>query len=254
MKAARVLIYDIETSLQLVANFDLRDEFVPHTNVIVERHLICAAWRWLGDKQVQTVSLLDDPKRYARDPHDDYHVVKTLHDVLSEADCIVAHYGDRFDKPMIDARILYHGLPALAPVASIDTYKVVKNRFRLNSNKLDYIGRYLGLGGKINTPSDLWLRILKGDKRAIRTMVTYNKRDVTLLEAVFKKLIPYIPNHLNRELFGGSGCPRCGSSKIQSRGVHKAIARVYRRWQCQSCTGWFKSTKAEPGTAKFRII
>lgn len=250
----RVLIYDIETALQIVANFDLRDEFTPHTNILAERYIICAAWRWLGESKVNTVSVLDDPKRYDKNPHDDAHVVKTLHDVLSQADCIVAHYGDAFDKKYINTRILFHGLPALPPIASIDTYKVAKANFRFNSNKLDYIGRYLGLGGKINTPHGLWLDVLNGSKKAIQTMITYNKRDVTLLESVFKKLVPYMPNHINRELFGGAGCPRCGSTQIQSRGFHRAISRVYRRWQCQKCSGWFKSNKAEPTSAKFRIL
>src|SRR3954462_6462880 len=91
----RILIYDIETSLQTVAVFQLggNDWIQPH-DIIQERHMICAAWQWLGEKEVYTVSLLDDPKRYAKDPKDDKHVVEVLHKVMGEADCIVAHYGD----------------------------------------------------------------------------------------------------------------------------------------------------------------
>jgi hypothetical protein len=133
---------------------------------------------------------------------------------------------------------------------------VAKSQFKLNSNKLDYIGKLLNVGRKIKTSPGLWLRILKGDRKAINEMVVYNKQDVLLLERVYKKFIPYIPNHLNRELFGGTGCPHCGSTHIQSRGVHYAISRVYRRWQCQNedCLKWFRTTKAEPGSPKFRIL
>lgn len=250
----KVLFYDIETTHNVVAQFDLKDQYTPHTNILQERYIVTACWKWLGERTVHSVSVLDDPKLYAKDPHNDYHVVKTLHAVLSEADCIVAHNGDAFDKRYIETRVLYHGLPALPPIASIDTYKVAKARFRFNSNRLDYLGKFLGFGGKKSTPHGLWLDVLRGDRRAVKIMVDYNKRDVTLLEAIFLKLRAYIPNHLNRELFGKAGCPRCGSKKIQSRGVHRAISRVYRRWQCQSCAGWFKSTKAEPTSSKFRIL
>lgn len=250
----RILLWDIETTHNIVAQFDLRDEYTNPDNILQERYVVCAAWQWLGESKVHAVSTLDNPKLYAKDPHNDRHVIETLHGLISEADCLVAHNGDSFDLKYVITRALFHGLPALPPVSTIDTYKVAKAKFRFNANRLNYLGKFLGLGGKKSTPIGLWLDVLRGNKKAIRTMVDYNKRDVTLLADVFKKLTPYIPNYLNRELFGKFGCPRCGSSKVQSRGVHKAIMRVYRRWQCQSCTGWFKTSKAEPGSTKFRVL
>lgn len=255
MQKARILLFDIETSLQPVAVFQLaNNDYIQPENILGERHLVSMSWKWLGESKVYAVSLLDDPKRFAKDPHDDYHVTKVAHEVLSEADVVIGHNSDSFDRKYIDTRILYHGLSPLPPTASIDTYKIAKSRFNFNSNSLNYIGGYLKCGHKKHTPKGLWLDVLRGDKKAIQVMVDYNKRDVTLLEAVFKKLMPYIPNYQNRELFGGVGCPRCGSKKIQSRGLHRAISRVYRRWQCQSCAGWFKSTKCEPTSTKFRIL
>lgn len=245
MAEPKVLLYDIETTHNVVAQFDPRDEYTPHTNILKERYVVCAAWQWLGEKKIYTVATYNG---------DDKNVIKALHKVMSEADIIVGHNADAFDRKFIETRALYHGLPALPPVSSIDTYKIAKSRFRFNSNKLDYIAKFLGFGGKINTPPGLWIDVLLGSKNAVDVMLRYNKHDVVILEKVFRKLMPYMPNYMNRELLGGVGCPRCGSNKIQSRGYHKAISRVYRRWQCQSCFGWFKSTKAEPGTAKFRII
>ena len=115
----------------------------------------------------------------------------------------------------------------------------------------------LGFGGKKKTTPGLWLEVLNGSRKAIRTMVEYNKRDVTLLEKVFKRLIPYVPNHINRELFGSVGCPYCGSRKIQSRGTHKAIGKIYKRFQCQApaCLGWFREYKSTvKSTTKYRVI
>lgn len=255
-KSPRTLIYDIETSLQPVAVFDLiGNDYINHDNILGNRHLISMCWKWFGEDRVYSVSLLDDPKRFAKDPHDDLHVVRVAHKVMSEADCIVAHFGDQFDKKYIDTRVLFHGLPALPPVTSVDTKKIASSRFKFNSNKLDFIGKFLGLGKKIKTDHQLWLDIMRGSKRAIREMVTYNKQDVILLEKVFLKLLPFVPNYISRELFGGTGCPRCGSHKIQSRGVHRAISRIYNRFQCQTCSGWFKSVVNDKKVSpRYRIL
>ena len=54
---------------------------------------------------------------------------------------------------------------------------------------------------------------------------------------------------------GEDGCPRCGSHNVQSRGYHKAISRVYRRWNCQACGGWFRSVVNEKDIKpKYRVI
>lgn len=252
----RILQWDIETSLMPVAVFQLANQdWISPDNILAERYVICAAWSWDDESKVHTVSVLDDPKRYKKDPHDDRHVIEVLHKVLSEADVIVHHNGDSFDRRYVETRILAQGLPALPPINSIDTYKVAKTRFMLASNKLDYLGKLLGVGRKIHTSHGLWLRVLNGEAAAVREMVKYNKQDVLLLRDVFKKLQAYIPNYINRELFGGNGCPRCGSTKIQSRGVHRAISRVYQRFQCQACSGWFRRAANERQvTTKYRVL
>lgn len=255
MTKPRVLLYDIETTHNVVASFDLRDEYTPHTNIIQERYIVCACWQWLGEGKIHSVSVLDDPKRYAKNPHDDYHVVKTLVGLFEEADVVVAHNGDQFDNKYVVTRAIKHGMKAVPPVASIDTYKIAKNKFKFNSNRLDYLGKYLGFGGKKSTPAGLWLDVLNGSRKAVKIMVDYNKRDITLLNKVFTAFTPYIPNYMSRELFGGTGCPRCGSGKVQSRGVHVAISRTYQRYQCQKCGGWFKSALATTTKKpKFRVL
>lgn len=238
-------MWDIETSHNLVAKFSLREEYVPHTSIVQERYIICAAWKELGAKTTQAVSVLDDPKRYATSPHDDYHVVKTLHGMMSEADVIIAHNGDQFDSKWLAGRILAHKLSPLPPIQSIDTLKVARRVFSLNSNRLDYLGKYLGFGGKASTPHGLWMDVLRGDKKAIKTMVDYNKRDVELLEQVFERLRPFAPEHFNRQLQGAVGCPRCESMHVQSRGTHKTTTQVYQRYQCVDCGGWFRDRKAD---------
>lgn len=255
MKEPKILLLDLETSLELVAVFGLRDnDWIDPSNLITERYIICASYKWLGEKKVHHVSVLDDPKRFKRNPSDDLYVVKVLRDIVAQADVLVGHNLGAFDKPYLETRILYHGIDPLPPIATIDTYKTAKSRFRFNSNKLTYLGEFLKVGGKKETSHGLWMKVLKGDIKAIKEMIDYNVRDVELLEDVFNKLKPYMPNFINRELFGDTGCPRCGSKKVQSRGVHRAISRIYQRFQCTSCAGWFRKLKAEPGGTSTRVI
>jgi predicted RNA-binding Zn-ribbon protein involved in translation (DUF1610 family) len=242
----RILLWDIETTHNLVATFRLfGEDYIPHQNLIQERYIVCAAWKWLGESKVHTVATTDNPELFAKDPHNDLHVVQTLQDVLSEADVIVHHNGDTYDIKFFRGRSLYHQFPPIPPFKSVDTKKIAKQHFMFNSNRLDYLGQFLGVGRKADTRTGLWLDVLKGSKKAIKEMVTYNKQDVLLLEDIFLKLMPYVTN-INQHLFGATeGCPRCGSLHIQSRGVHRAEARTYQRFQCQECGGWFKHVKAD---------
>lgn len=256
MKEPKILLWDIETTHNLVAMFKLfGEDYVPSDNIIQERYIVCAAWKWFGESKTHSVSVLDNPSLYKEDPHNDLYVLQVLHKVLSEADAIVAHNGDRYDIKFTEARMLIQGLSPLPPITKIDTLKIAKDRFLFNSNKLDYLGKILGVGGKQHTTPGLWLEILKGNKNAIKEMVSYNMVDVDLLEKVFIKLRPYIPNYINRALFNDEyGCPRCGSDKVHSRGVHRAVTRIYQRFQCQDCFGWFRKLKGLNPSTETRII
>ena len=65
------------------------------------------------------------------------------------------------------------------------TLKLSRSKFKFNSNKLDYIAKYLGMGEKIKTEFGLWKDIvLNKDKDAMAKMVKYCQQDVRLLEKV----------------------------------------------------------------------
>jgi RNase H-like protein len=250
----RIILWDIETTHNLVAVFKLlNQDYIQAENILQERYIVCAAWKELGKEPVHAVSTLDDATRFHHNPHDDRHVVGVLHRVLSDADVIIAHNGDSYDIKFTEARMLYHGLRPLPPIVKIDTLKAARNRFLFNANNLDYLGHFLKVGRKKPTMGGLWLRVLKGDRKAIEQMVAYNKQDVRLLERVFKKLRPYMPDHVNRQLFGLGGCPRCGSTHTIQYGTHRASTRIYQRYQCKACGGWFRDNKSA-GSTNTRVL
>jgi hypothetical protein len=242
----RVLFYDEETTHNIVAAFNLYGkDYLPHDNILQERYIVCASWKWWHQDKIHSVSVLDDRKRYKANPHDDYFVVDKLSKAIEESDIIVAHNGDQYDYKFLTARRMAHKLKPLSPTKSIDTYKIAKSKFLFNSNRLDYLGAFLGLGRKRKTSPGLWLRVLAGDPQAVKEMVDYNKGDVELLEDIFEYFLPYVPS-LNQRLYGkNSGCVYCGSTHVQRRGTHVAETRTYQRFQCQACGGWFREGKPE---------
>lgn len=252
MAKPRIVLYDLETMFNVVAAFRLfNEDGIPHRNILQERYIVSFAWKELDEKTVHATSILDYPDRFAKDRNDDSEVLKKLHEVMSSADVLVAHNGDAYDQKFAETRMVIKGLPTLPPIPSIDTLKIAKARFNFNSNRLDYLGQVLGFGHKKSNEEDLWLKVLAGDVKAIRNMVAYNKQDIVLLEQVFRKFQPYMPNYINRQLFTlepGIKCPVCGSAHYEHRGFRYAQTKRYRRFQCLDCGKWFKDRKAEPFT------
>lgn len=152
-------------------------------------------------------------------------------------------HNSRFDIPVLNKEFLLHGFNPPSPHKEIDLYKVAKNKFRFPSNKLDYIAQRLGVGKKVkHAGMSLWIRCMEGDKEAMKQMQVYNEGDVRILEGVYKKMLPWIGNHVNMSLKQEQVvCPRCNSHKINKRGFHYTSAMKYQRLQCQDCGGWFRT-------------
>jgi DNA polymerase III epsilon subunit-like protein len=113
----------------------------------------------------------------------------------NKADELVGHNGDRFDLPWIRTRCLYNGIDVMPDYKTIDTLQWARRVFYFNSNRLDYLGKYLGVGGKIKTEFDLWKNVLlKNDRKSLKRMVEYCKRDVEMLQEVYQKLARYLPH------------------------------------------------------------
>ena len=233
----------------MVLTFDLRnDDYIPHSNIVQERHLFCIGFKWLGEKKIETISILDDPKRFKNDNHDDYYVVSEFRKILETADAQIYHHGDKFDLPMFNARLAYHNLPPLPKIPSIDTKKLASRHFRFNSNRLDYLARFLGYKGKMANPAGLLIDAFNGKIDAIKHMVKYCKQDIDINEFVFKRLTPFMQNQkVNMNMYlEGARCPSvdCGSINLQWRGFNRTRTAKYRRFQCQDCGSWSDERKA----------
>jgi predicted RNA-binding Zn-ribbon protein involved in translation (DUF1610 family) len=236
----RILLLDLETAPNIVTAFAINIKHgLPYQNILRERYILTAAWIWFGERKIHGLTITQ------RLPHDDKSLVIRLAKEIAKADVIVGHWATAFDFPWIKGRLLYHKLPPLAPATELDTCKLARRLFYLNSAKLDYLGQYLGVGGKAHQGGHvLWQRCILNDHAAFRQMLKYNKHDVWLLEKIFRRMVPHMPPALNHRLLVGTHvCPTCGSLKLQRRGKRFTRKYVWARYQCQKCGAWHTGEK-----------
>ena len=240
----KVLVFDIETAPLLAYVWRMFRENVGLSQLIEGTFMLTWAAKWKGQKTVMSASLT---KKEVLE-QDDSRIVKELADLVREADVVVAHNGDRFDIPILNARLAYHRLEPLGYVRSVDTLRHAKKDLRLPSNKLDYLGDFFLGERKIKVDFELWRNVYKGDRKAMKEMLRYNKKDVVLLERVFDAMIPYC-NRLPR-MFRASkehelACSYCGSEHLQRRGFYETQASVFIKYQCQDCLKYFRARSSE---------
>tara|TARA_R110002126_G_scaffold26526_1_gene89534 strand:- start:991 stop:1755 length:765 start_codon:yes stop_codon:yes gene_type:complete len=233
------LFYDIETSFNVSvcwrAGYNLT---INPGDIIHERAIICICYKWESEQDVQFLTW--DKKQ------SDKAMIKAFLKVMAQADEIVAHNGDRFDLKWIRTRALLHGVDVMPSPKTIDTLKWAKRYFNFNSNKLDYIAKYLGVGQKMDTGGlDLWKDIVfKKDQQAMDKMVDYCKMDVTVLEAVFNKLNSYTTPSTHYAVMDGDEkycCPECTNYNVRyNKQVVTAGGTIHHWMLCNDCRKHFK--------------
>lgn len=227
------LYFDIETAPNIgffwQSGFKLN---IGPQNIIKERAIICICYKW--EEQKETYSITWDAKQC------DKKMLNEFIKVLNTADEIVGHNGDKFDLAWVRTRCLFHGIDLFPTYVTIDTLKVARSKFKFNSNKLNYIATFLGIGQKIKTDYDLWKDIvLKKDKSAMDKMVKYCKMDVILLEKVHKALSNHIPAKTHYGVIFGEGrgsCPECGSDDLIKNNKRVSASGLIKiQYKCKTC-------------------
>jgi hypothetical protein len=231
----KILLVDIETFPNEVRTWRLWDGRA--LKVLKFSNIVCFSAKFLGGKSI-TLCLADFGG-------DEKKLTKALYDLVCDADILVAHNGKAFDFGRMNSQFTRHGFKPPTPTQKVDTKKSAKRVFGFDSNSLDLLCQYLGIGKKKATGGyeELWEGCIANDPKAWRKMKSYNKHDITLLEGLYLRLRPWMPDHPNVNLFEGD-CPKCGSERMQSRGVYRSTTRIYNRFQCQNCGGWSKAPRS----------
>lgn len=234
--ALKTLLLDIETAPHRVYAWGLWNQDIALNQIEEPGYTLCWAAKWYNKPDIIFRSLYMHSKR---------EMLGDIYSLIDEADAVIHYNGTKFDIPTLNQEFVSQGWAPPSPAINIDLLQTAKRRFRLPSNKLDYVAQYLGSGGKVKHKGmELWRDCMAGDKEAWKTMKEYNEHDVRLLERVYKKLLPWVPNHPNNALFDGGNdmvCPNCGSAHIQRRGFYYTKTMTYQRYQCNACGAWSRS-------------
>lgn len=231
VKQPKIIVWDIETTPIVSYSWSLYPTSISPDSVIRDWTIICGAWKAVGDKKVESVQVTD--------VDDDYKVVKTLREALADADIIVHHNGDSFDIKKLNTRLIFHKLPPLPNIPTVDTKKLAKKIAAFSSNKMDYLSKILTGERKIHTDYELWLRCMKNEHKALDEMAKYNRHDVEVNERLYLALRPYAKTHPHIGVMkeeNKASCPKCGSSNVVKNGIRTSTTGLKKQeYQCNDC-------------------
>ena len=233
------LFFDIETSyyeLKIKAwqlkNFQ---KYFDPNDIEKEKKIICISYKWQYEDVVHTLDWRNGEKQ----------MLKEFVKIIGDADEIVAHNGDKFDIRFIRTRCLANGVLMFPNYRTLDTLKKSRGSFLFASNKLDYLGKFTGIGGKEeHRGMQMWEDVVNGNEEALNEMIKYCERDVAMLEDYYFIISPFI-NHNNNfsVLTGGEkwDCPECASANVKMYRTYSTPMGIIRReMKCNDCKKQYK--------------
>jgi hypothetical protein len=200
-------------------------------------YVLCWTAKWLGEKEATFLRLKDGKHKNLLGP---------IHRMLNEAHAVVHYNGQSFDIPTLNKEFLMHGFTPPSPYKQVDLLLAMREGFRFPNNKLDYICKTLAIGEKLrHEGAQLWMDCMDNKAEAWAKMESYNRRDVELLEKLYKRMLPWIKKHPNRSALSGlEVCVYCASTNIKQDRTYTANQLSYRQYHCSDCGGWFRGTKS----------
>jgi len=218
-----MLFFDIEST-------DLKASF---------GHVLCFGYQYHGEP-AQVISL-DDFRRPRRGQEPDVHLVKRIHEILTnEADILVSFYGKEFDRKFLNTRMLLAGLSPLPPLNAehIDLYYTARGNLALHSNRLQSVSESLGCPmSKTAVRADTWRQAMRGDKAAMAYVIEHCRLDVEILSWCYEKLRAFIRQHPPVSAIRDA-CRICGSQAWENRGRRFVRGSTQTRLRCRQCGTW----------------
>lgn len=234
----KILYYDIETTPMRAWTFRLGDQHIQHTQIVDgdKIDIICITYCW------------DKGPAYALDwdykKQDSSKMIEAFDGIVSQADIVIGQNSDSFDAKHINTQRLMHGLPPFPDWADLtdDTLKQMRRFFKFPSNKLDYISKTFGFGGKVKMEMQDWIDIVEQNENGLTSfnrMIRYGKKDVIDTRKVLHKIKPHIKPRLNMAAFYGDvRCTNCGSHDIKKSRVKLSGSVKKQHFYCNTHNGY----------------
>jgi len=230
----KVLIFDIETAPILGYVWGMYDQNVALNQIHKDWFVLSWAAKWLDSKEVMYMD-----SRLKKNPEKDKHLLKSIWQLLDEADIVVTQNGVQFDTKKLNARFIINGFKKPSSYKHVDTLILARKHFGFTSNKLEYMTDKLckikKLVNRKFSGFDLWKECLKGNKKAWREMERYNKRDVLALEELYLKLRSW-DNTVMFRLYDEKLEDKCDCGGIfWKNGKFYKDTGIFQRYRCVDC-------------------
>lgn len=262
-----ITFFDLETAQDLGDFWRAGyEQNITPGQIILERQIISAQWRTVGDKNVSvrtwtmpTAAELKRIKAFVKSIksipdynqeaafkllasccHTDKHVVEEIINVLKDSPLVIGQNSNSFDIPWLKGRSMFHRITPLKNLVTLDTLSISRKNFNLNSHSLDYKSKFLFNDGKLPTRYDMWQKVMQGDVKTLDQLCNkYGRKDVVLLEKVFCEMLPWcesLPVQISSLLDDIKlQCPLCGSTDLCKNGFRVKSKRRHQRWYCRDC-------------------
>lgn len=241
--AAKILLFDIETAPMEVYVWGLKyNNYISPDNIIKDYSVLSWSAKWLFEPDVYG-EVVTGEQAINRD---DASILKTMWELLDEADVVITQNGKKFDIPKLNSRFLLAGYPPPMYYQVIDTKEVMSKNFGFSSNKLDYVLKQAGMEHKDDMEFQDWIECVRGNGKYLQKMLSYNKKDVVIMEELYLWLRPWIPSHANLGVFIDEGrecCPNCQSVELRWTGQYATPLGLYEAFRCGRCGAIGRSTK-----------
>lgn len=249
---AKILLFDLETAPIRAYLWSKWQKGVDDSFIISDWFVFCWSAKWLFEDKMYNACVTSKEALEG----DDKRVMRSLWEMLDEADIVIAHNLMGFDRKKANTRFLEHGFKLPKPYQTIDTLLHARKQFKVTSNRLDYLCKFLGVDGKIQTQKGLWNKCMIGDKAALKDMQEYCDQDIYALENLYVKLRPYIQPHPNIGLYLADDvnrCPSCGSDNLQWGGTYRTYVNAFDAFTCNHCGAVGRSRKAQGGRKNLTV-
>jgi hypothetical protein len=254
---AKVLLFDIETSMIKAYTWGLWQQNISIDAIIDDWYVICWSAQWLHEDKMMNASVHTAGNFKKKLRKNEAHLVLSLWKLLDEADIVIAYNGKKFDKKKMNTKFLEYGLPEPSPYKIIDPYITVKRNFALTSNKMDFVARYMQDidEGKTSTNLKLWIRSMEDDVDALQEMQDYCDQDIVVLREVHMATRHWDKSSgVNMALYEDSDamiCRTCGSSHlIPLPSTVKMTAGEYEVFRCGDCQTVQRGRQSLTSTSK----
>jgi hypothetical protein len=241
-----ILLWDAETAPVIGHVWGLWENNVSLNQIERDWSILSWAAKWYKEKEIFYQDL-----RGIKNVENDKSILQGIWDLLDEADIVVTHNGKKFDKRKVNARFILNGMSPPSSYREIDTLVIAKKHFAFTSNKLEYLTKKLCNIKKSDHrrfPGHvLWVECMKGNKKAWDEMRKYNVKDITSLEELFQKLLPW-DNTVNFAAY--SDDPKdynrcnCGGKYVKNgKRTYMTDLSEFQRYRCISCNSERKGSE-----------